>query len=559
MALNVGVPLILKNTIQTLNGYDKESITNYHCVSFLLLAYGSAYTISQITLKARQIIFYTVIEKAIHHFSLKIFNHLHNLDLKFHLQRKIGMITNSIEKFQNTLPEVFWNLALFLIPSFIEVILAIAILFYLYHWSYAATLLGTFFAFLTFSVIGARWATNAQLDYDNYMLEVHGRVVDSLLNYETVRYFNNRQHEANIFDKLLIKLENAAIRYRIKTDLIQMAQGIIVGIGLCLLTWRSGHEVMRGTLTIGDFIVINSYLLQFIAPLVSFGWIIVQMGQSFVKLRHVIQLLEEKSEIITLPAASPLNTRSSEIKFENVSFYYQPERLILQNVSFRVPAGKTLAVVGTSGAGKSTLARLLFRFYDVISGRILINAQDIRLITEDSLHSAIGVVAQDTVLFNTTLYENILYGKPDATPEEVDTVIRLARLDRFISYLPDGLHTMVGERGLKLSGGEKQRVSIARVLLKKPSIFLFDEATSSLDTTTEQEIKQNIIEVSQGTTTIIIAHRLSTITHANEIIVLNNGSIVECGKHDELLNHGEIYAKLWQKQISHLQVKELIY
>lgn len=550
MVLNLSVPLFLKGTIQALNEYQFQSIRiEQNGFILLLLAYGGAYTLGQITLKARQLIFYKVIEQATHRFSLKIFTHLHNLDLQFHLQRKLGVITSSVEKFQYVLPELFWTLALFLIPTIIEVFLAIAILFYLYHWIYAAILLGTFAIFLTFSFIGIRWTAIAQTEYENHMLNVQSCMVDSFLNYETVRHFNNRGHEAKIFDNTLEKVEKTSIRFRVRADFIQMLQGMIVGIGLCILTWLSGQEVINGTLDIGDFMAINCYLLQFIAPMVNFGYAIVQMNQAFTKLKYVMELLEERPEIIDLPNAPALNISSSSIVFEKVSFYYQADRLILQNISFNVPTGKTLAIVGSSGAGKSTIARLLFRFYDVADGKILINGQDIRSVTQSSLHSSIGVVSQDTTLFNMSLYNNILYGNPKASHEEIQNIIKLAHLDTFISRLPEGYNTLVGERGLKLSGGEKQRISIARALLKKPSIFLFDEATSSLDLPTEQEIKNNIIEVSRGATTIIIAHRLSTITHADEIIVLDNGAIMGRGKHSELLKNNSTYMKLWENQV----------
>lgn len=550
MSLNLSIPFLLKNVIQSLNEFHLHPITtNYQSAIVLLLAYGGVYTLSQVTLKTRQIIFYKVTEHAMRLFSLKIFNHLHNLDLKFHLQKKIGEITNSVEKLQHALPEIFWSLALFIIPTVTEVILAITILFYLYPWTYGMILLGTLFAFAVFSAISIQWTTAAQINYDRNMRDAHGYMVDSLINYETVRHFNNRKYESTIFDRLLERVEYAALRFRVQSDFTQMIQGTIVGIGLCILTWQSGHEVMAGTLHIGDFIIINSYLLQFIGPLVNFGWIIVQMNQAFTKLGYVVQLLEEKSEIVDIPNAININVRPAEIIFKNVYFYYHSKRPILQNISFCVPTGNTLAIVGTSGSGKSTIARLLFRFYDVINGQILINNQDIRTITQDSLQSAIGVVAQDTILFNTSLYENILYGNPQATQKDIEAVVKLVRLDNFIAHLPNGYNTLVGERGLKLSGGEKQRISIARALLKKPIIFLFDEATSSLDTVTEQEIKKNIMEVSVNSTTIVITHRLSTITYANEIIVLNNGNIVERGTHNELLQLNAAYAKLWQKQI----------
>jgi ATP-binding cassette subfamily B protein len=556
--INLSVPLILKNTIESLNIAKTQQIPEqYQWASLLLLTYGSIYTLGQIVLKARQIIFYKVIERAMRNFSLTLFNHLHNLDLKYHLQKKIGSITNSVEKFQHAVPDIFWSLVLFVIPTVTEISIAITILFYLYHWSYAVVLLGTLITFTVFSFIGVRWTTIAQTKYDNNMLEVHSHMVDSLLNYETVRYFNNRKYESTLFNKLLGRLETSAIQFRTKYDFIQMIQGVIVGIGLSILIWQAGHEVINETLNIGDFIVINSYLLQFVAPLVNFGWIMVQMNQAFTKLRHVMQLLEEKSEILDFANAVPLNITSSGIEFENVNFHYDPERPILRNLTFKISPGSTLAIVGTTGSGKSTIARLLFRFYDVIEGRILINGQDIRCVSQDSLHAAIGVVAQDTVLFNTTLYENILYANQNATKEEVETVVKLAHLNEFIANLPNGYNTIVGERGLKLSGGEKQRVSIARALLKKPSIFLFDEATSSLDTATEEQIKKNIMEISAGSTTIVIAHRLSTVTYANKIIVLDQGKIVEQGKHSELLALNGVYARLWYKQVNNLSMTTL--
>lgn len=552
--INLSIPLILKETIINLDRYELDIKGNYRWTIILLLTYGGIYTLGQIVFKSRQIIFYIVIEKAIRLFSLNIFNHLHNLDLKFHLQKRIGAITNSVEKFQQSLPEIFWSLALFSVPTVTEVILAVTIVFYLYHWIYGLILLSTILIFSFLSIIGVRWTETAQRTYHDNMQNVHSHMVDSLLNYETVRYFNNRKYESIIFDKFLEKLERAATHFHIKVDIIQMMQGTVVGVGLCVLTWKSGHEVMRGTLGVGDFIVINSYLLQFVSPLINFGWIIVQMNKAFTKLEYVMQLLEEKSEIDDLPNAINLNAQPCEILFDKVCFYYQLERLILSDISFCVTPGNTIAIVGTSGSGKTTIARLLFRFYDITKGRILINNHDIRRISQETLQATVGVIPQDTVLFNSSIYENILYGNPNATKDEVEKVIKLAHLEDFISSLPDGYNTLVGERGLKLSGGEKQRVSIARVLLKNPSIFLFDEATSSLDTATEQAIKENLIEVSREATTIIIAHRLSTITHANEIIVLDKGRIVERGKHSELLNFNGIYRKLWQKQINKQEI-----
>lgn len=546
---NLMVPFIFKNIINVVGESNHvTSIKNYSWLLLLLLAYGGSYTLGQVIVKARQIIFYKVIERTMRSFSLTVFNHLHDLDLKFHVQRKMGSIMGAIEKFQFAIPEIFWGLTLLVIPSLVEITLAMVILFHFYKWKYAVIVLGILLSFLASSFIGYRLTKRYQLKYEENALQAHSRMVDSLLNYETVKYFNNKMYESNIFNKLLQKREESALRFRIRFDLIQIFQVIIVGIGLTVLTWDTIHEVINSTLVLGDFIVINSYLMQFIGPLMSFGWVISQVTQAFTKLDSVMDILNEKAEIIDCANPISLNSKSCNITFENVSFNYDARCDILKNVSFHIPCGNTLAIVGPTGSGKSTIARLLFRFYDVSKGSIYLNNIDIRHLSLDSLQAAMGMVSQDITLFNSTIYENILYGNLNATQGEVEAASKLSLLHDFVMQLPEGYHTPVGERGIMLSGGEKQRLAIARALLKKPAVFIFDEATSSLDTITEQQIKKNIMKASKEATTIIIAHRLSTITYADKIIFLERGEIIESGTHDELLSLNGAYMKFWKKQ-----------
>lgn len=397
------------------------------------------------------------------------------------------------------------------------------------------------------------WSTAAQRIANEKNLQAGARVVDSLLNFETVKYFCNQKFEYEQTDRILKERENAATNYHITTELIHLGQGLVLGVGLITLTWMTGNNVIKGNMNVSDFILVNGYLLQFVTPLSWFGYILRKIRKGLTDMEAVFNILQLKPEITDAPHALDLVIENATISFDHVSFGYDSRRPILKDVSFVVPAGQTVAIVGSTGSGKSTIARLLFRFYDVSEGSILINGHDIRSITQESLQKIMGIVPQDTVLFNNTLYYNIAYGNPNCPPEDVEKAVQLAHLDSFIKRLPDGLNSMVGERGLKLSGGEKQRVAIARVLLHNPKIYIFDEATSALDTHTEQEIQKNLEEISSDSTTLIIAHRLSTVTYADTIIVLEHGSIAEQGSHKELLKKNGLYAKLWEKQAQESQ------
>jgi ATP-binding cassette subfamily B protein len=480
--------------------------------------------------------------------SLHIFDHLQQLSLRFHVGKRTGAITMAIEKAQHAFPTIYWFLFLYIIPTMLEVLMAVGILWYLYSFIYGIALLMILILYLVFSMLGMKWSIRVQQLSNEKEIKANARIVDTLMNFSTVKYFANEQYEHILCDAVLIVREETATYKHFDTGLIHLGQGIIIGLGLIALTWLSGRSVVAGTMNVGDFILIHGYLLQFVTPLSYFGLLFRDLRQSLTDMENVIHLMNEKPEVTDTPHATTLSSSTADITFTNVKFHYEHRRAILHGITFTVPAGKTVAIVGASGSGKSTIARLLFRFYDVTDGSIAINGHDIRTITQDSLHKAIGIVPQDTVLFNNTLYYNIAYGRPSATREDVEQVIKLAHLDGFIKELPEGLDSMVGERGLKLSGGEKQRIAIARVLLKKPLMYIFDEATSALDTNTERDIQQSLEAISAESTTLIIAHRLSTVIYADTIIVLDKGKIVEQGSHQQLLDAQGMYARLWKKQ-----------
>lgn len=549
MLVNVTVPLILKKIISLF----ALQIAPVHYVQTLLLTYGFLWLVGQITSQLREIVLFRVMEHGIHLLSLDIFSHFHTLSLRFHLNRRTGAITSAIEKAQDSFPDIFWGIFLSLGPTILEVLIAITILWTLYGSTYGLILFAILVCYTMFSIIGTEWSALAQRINNEKHFNAQARIVDSLLNFETVKYFCNQKFEVLETDKLLQEAEDAATKKHITSESVHLGQGVVIGLGLILLTWITGNNVLQGTMNVGDFILINSYLLQFVQPLSWFGYFLRKIRKGLTDMENIFSLLDIKPEINDIAGACMLRSDYAEIEFDHVSFGYEPNRLILNDVSFKVPRGTSVAMVGPSGSGKSTIARLLFRFYDVTSGVILVNSHDIRLVTQESLQKLIGIVPQDTVLFNNTLYYNIAYGRPDATPEEVEEAARLAHLDLLIEQLPEGLESMVGERGLKLSGGEKQRVAIARVLLKRPLMYLFDEATSALDTRTEREIQKNLEEISSGSTTLIIAHRLSTVTHADNIIVLEQGEIVEQGSHQVLLQKDGLYARLWKKQATQHQ------
>ena len=547
IALNVSIPLILKNIINILSFNVALSVS---VLPLILIAYGVAWILSRIVNELREMVLFRAMERSISGMSIALFEHLHALSMSFHLDRKTGSITNAIERIHKAFPDIIWSLII-MVPTVIEILVAMAILWYLYGVEYGLILLIILVASFIFSAVCLRLIAPLQRRHNENNAKSSAFVTDSLLNFETVKYFGNNRFEVDRCQHILTEREDATTQLYTYRGFIGLGQNIILGIGLLLVTWKSGYAVFAGAMKVGDFIVINSYLLQFVGPVQYFSYFIRQISKGIADMENAINLLHTKPAIIDAATAVPLVVEGkATVTFENVSFGYSSRGLILKDVSFAVPAGKSVAIVGTSGAGKSTISRLLFRFYDVTSGRILINGQDISSVTQESLRKVIGIVPQDTVLFNNTLFYNVAYARPEASREEVERAIQLAQLDSFVARLPDGYDTMVGERGLKLSGGEKQRVAIARVILKQPKIYVFDEATSALDTVTERQIQKNLEEVSAGSTTFIIAHRLSTITTADEIIVLDQGRIAQRGTHKDLLqDQAGIYARLWKKQI----------
>jgi ATP-binding cassette subfamily B protein len=544
--LNISLPLYFRSIVNALSACVPQPMP---LISYILIGYGLLWMISQIILQVRAIVLYRCLERSMRLLALRIFDHLMRLSIRFHLDRKTGAITTAIERAQDGMDHIFWGIFLFMINTVIEMVLVIIVLTYLYGFLYSGALLLVMICYLLFTGFGLQKSIAVQEDYNDKRQQAGARLVDTLLNVETVKYFGNEQYEHKECDDILQEQEDAGvIKYKYDSWL-QIGQNIIIGLGLIFLTWMAGNAVMKGTMKVGDFILINGYLLQFIYPLNHFGYIIRSVRKGLNDVASAMNLLTLKPEIKDAPDARALHIKDAEIVFDQVQFNYDKRRPILKGISFTVPAGKRVAIVGATGSGKSTIARLLYRFYDVTGGRILINGHDIRTIKQTDLHKAIGIVPQDAVLFNNTLYYNIAYGNPHASQQEVEHALHMAHLDAFIKRLPDGYHTEVGERGLKVSGGEKQRIAIARVLLKKPAIYIFDEATSALDTHTEREIQNNLEEISVGATTVTIAHRLSTVINADTIIVLDHGLIAEHGTHAELLAKNGLYAQLWHQQM----------
>lgn len=539
------VPLLFKGAIDALSPLHPGAVT---LPVALILSYGSARLFSALFAEIRDSIFAKVAQRAIRQIGLSVFTHLHKLGLRFHLERQTGGLSRSIERGIKGIESLFQFLTFNIIPILVEILLVALVLWGLYDYRFSLVTLATMILYIIFTLSITEWRIGFVRTMNATDSEAHTKAIDSLLNFETVKYFGNESHEASRFDSALQRYEAAAIKSKLSLALLNIGQAVIISVGLVAVMLMAGKAVATSKMTVGDFAAVNTYLLQLYIPLFALGFAYREVKLSLVGMEAMFDLFNVPEEIKDKPDAPKLTVKGGEIVFENVNFSYAPDRPILKDISFHLPAGKTLAIVGPSGAGKSTIGRLLFRFYDVTQGRIAIDGQDIRDVTQESLRQAIGVVPQDTVLFNDTIEYNIAYGNPGAPFAQIENAARHAHIHDFIISLPQKYQSRVGERGLKLSGGEKQRVAIARTLLKGPHIFLFDEATSALDTHTEKQIQANLQEVSANHSTVIIAHRLSTVIDADEILVLDQGKIVERGKHGKLLAKKGLYATMWKRQ-----------
>jgi len=549
--LNLLVPIALKRIVDSLNVEPSLLLLPVG----LLLAYGASRIGVSLFTELRQVVFARVMARTSRQVTLKVFRHLHGLSLKFHLGRRTGGVARDVERGGSAIAELLdWTLYS-IVPILLEVLLVTAVLVWAYDWRFAAITLATLLAYGGWTFAVTEWRTRyyrAAVEADTRANE---RAVDSLLNYETVKYFNNEAHEAARYDENLRHLENAKVKATTSLAVLNLGQTALVAIGVTAMMWLAADGVVEGSMTVGDLVLVNAYLLQLSAPLFLLGMMYREVKQALTNMERLFGLLDERQDVQDAADARPLAATRPSVRFEAVRFGYDPRRQILHDVDFEIPAGGTVAVVGHSGSGKSTLARLLYRFYDVDGGRILIDGQDIRRLTQASLRGAIAIVPQDTVLFNDTIFYNIHYGHPDARREEVEAAARAAHIHEFIRSLPDGYDTQVGERGLKLSGGEKQRVAIARAILKNPSILIFDEATSALDSQSERAIQAELERIQLGRTTLVIAHRLSTVMNADQILVMDGGRIVERGSHGELLARGGRYAQMWRLQQREAQGK----
>jgi len=543
---NVGVPLVFKHLVDALTLTPEQAFIVVPAA--ILFAYGVLRFSTSLFTELRELVFARVTQQAVRNISLQVFNHLHALSLRFHLERQTGGLTRDIERGTRSVGSLISYTLYSILPTLVEIGLVIGILFVNYDAVFSLITAGTLLFYITFTVRVTNWRTALRRKANELDSAANARAIDSLINFETVKYFNNERFEADRYDRQMGDWADAQIKNQLSLSGLNIGQAAIISTAVTTMMWLAANRVASGSMTIGDIVLINAYMLQLYIPLNFLGVIYREIRQSLTDIERMFGLLGQHKEIDDKPDAGSLPAGPATVCFEDVGFHYDPAREILFDVDFAIPAGKTVAVVGHSGSGKSTLARLLFRFYDVTSGRITINGVDIRELQQHSLRKAIGIVPQDTVLFNDTLRYNIQYGNPDAPAGAVDAAASAAQLDDFIARLPDGMDTRVGERGLKLSGGEKQRVAIARALLKDPAILIFDEATSALDSKTEKAIQAQIDLAARGRTALIIAHRLSTIAHADEIIVLDQGRIVERGHHRDLLAADGPYAQMWRLQ-----------
>jgi ATP-binding cassette subfamily B protein len=551
---NVGVPLLLKTLVDTMSFKPGDPAAIIVVPVALLIGYGALRLCTSLFAELRELVFAKATEGASRSISLQVFRHLHAMSLRFHLERQTGGMTRDIERGTRGVHSLISYSLYSIIPTIIEVVLVLTLLAVKFDIWFAWITIAALTVYITFTITVTEWRTQFRKKMNEMDSTAHGRAIDSLLNYETVKYFNNEDFEARRYDENLERYRRAAVKSQTSLSLLNTGQQLIIVTCLVAMLWRATNGVADGRMTLGDLVMVNAFMLQLYIPLNFLGVIYREIKQSLTDLEKMFTLMEREREIADEPGAQPLqlaaNGADAAVRFEDVTFAYDPARTILHHISFEIPAGKTVAVVGPSGSGKSTLARLLYRFYDVQQGRISIAGQDIKQVTQASVRQAIGIVPQDTVLFNDTVEYNIAYGRPGAGREEVETAARAAHIHGFIAAAPKGYDTMVGERGLKLSGGEKQRVAIARTLLKNPPVLIFDEATSALDSANERAIQAELQGVSQNKTTLVIAHRLSTVVDAHEILVMDAGHIIERGAHMQLLAANGRYAQMWALQQS---------
>ncbi|MGZ5114930.1 MAG: ABCB family ABC transporter ATP-binding protein/permease [Burkholderiales bacterium] len=541
---NVAVPLVLKSVVDSLS--PTQAIVALPLA--LLVAYGALRLSTTLFGELRDLVFVRVTQRAIRRIALNVFRHLHALSLRFHLERQTGGVSRDIERGTRGISTLLSYMLFSIIPVVLEFTLVAIVLFAKFDWRFVAVTFGAVIIYIAFTVGITEWRMDIRRRANELDSRANTRAIDSLLNYETVKYFNNEEYEAKRYDENLRQYENAAVKTEASLGVLNIGQSFIIAIAVTILMVLAAQGVVGGALSLGDLVLINGLLIQLYIPLNFLGMVYREIKQALVDLDKMFRLLEEHREIEDRPNAQSLPPGPASIRFEHVDFNYDPKRQILQDVTFDVPAGNKVAVVGASGSGKSTLARLLYRFYDVSSGAVCINGADIREVTQTSLRAAIAIVPQDTVLFNDTIYYNIQYGRPEATREDVIAAAKAAHIHDFIASLPDGYEARVGERGLKLSGGEKQRVAIARARLKDPRILIFDEATSALDSKSEKAIQAELDRIARDHTTLVIAHRLSTVMDADQILVMDHGRIIESGTHRDLLTRRGAYAQMWALQ-----------
>ncbi|WUR13566.1 ABC transporter ATP-binding protein/permease [[Empedobacter] haloabium] len=545
---NVGVPVVLKHLVDAMTVKPGDPHALLILPVGLLVAYGALRLSTTVFTELREFLFARVTQRAVRTIALRVFRHLHALSLRFHLNRQTGGMTRDIERGTRGVGSLISYTLFNILPTLVEIALVLGYLVTHYDVWFSVITFSALVLYIAFTVTVTNWRTHFRRTMNDLDSKANTKAIDSLLNYETVKYFGNEEYEARRYDEGLQRYETAAVKSQTSLSLLNTGQSAIIATAVTLILWRATQGVIDGKMTLGDLVLVNSFMIQLYIPLNFLGVIYREIKQSLADMERLFSLLDQNREVADAPEARPLATHGAQVKFAHVDFSYEAKRQILFDVDFTIPAGTTTAVVGHSGSGKSTLSRLLYRFYDVNAGAITIDGQDLRGVTQDSLRHAIGIVPQDTVLFNDTIEYNIGYGKPGATREEIVAAARAASIHEFIESLPDGYASMVGERGLKLSGGEKQRVAIARTLLKNPAILIFDEATSALDSKSEQAIQAQLKEIAKNRTTMVIAHRLSTIADAQQILVMDHGRIVERGTHQALLAKGGLYAQMWERQ-----------